>query len=273
LSNANPVIQEDYTEKFKFRSLTGLVGNISIPDKFTFPFHYTPHPLTLLASQMLQQHLTTQSEWKHNFGLDADDTLPVIGKMFGVLVVMKPDGELGYLAAFSGKLAGSNHHSFFVPPVYDGLAYDGFLNSGMLELSEYGRQLAVLDLQMDEMSRSQMDLLRERRRKRSVELQHALFDQYHFLNKSGVTKSLKDIFQHTGHKNPPAGAGECAAPKLLQYAFQHDFKPVAMAEFWWGASPKSAYWKHGSFYPSCQEKCAPILAHMLEGIVMEDQGA
>ncbi|RZJ17244.1 MAG: pseudouridylate synthase, partial [Acinetobacter sp.] len=68
------------------------------------------------------------------------------------------------------------------------------------------------------------------------------------------------------YKNPPAGAGECAAPKLLQYAFQHHFKPLALTEFWWGQSPKSATWKHKHFYAPCKEKCGPILKHMLEGI-------
>ncbi|REA57097.1 pseudouridylate synthase [Dyadobacter luteus] len=249
--------------------LHGLVTNIPIPEKFNFPFDYIPHPLSLLACKMLQSHLLSQKEWKHNFGLDADDGLPVIGKMFGVLVVMTEEGKLGYLAAFSGKLAGSNHHSFFVPPVYDGLAFDGFLNSGMMEISEYGRRIAALELLGNNSSLKEIDMVRETRRRRSVELQNNLFDQYRFLNQFGIEKSIRDIFYATGHKNPPAGAGECAAPKLLQYAFQHQLKPISMAEFWWGVSPKSAHWKHGQFYPSCQEKCAPILAHMLEGLELE----
>lgn len=261
------MIYDVYADECNLRLLHGLVTNIPIPEKFTFPFDYIPHPLSLLACKMLQSHLLSQKEWKHNFGLDADDGLPVIGKMFGVLVVMTEEGDLGYLAAFSGKLAGSNHHSFFVPPVYDGLAYDGFLNSGMLEISAYGRQ--IIDLKESGSTPEEINEIKEIRKNRSVALQNELFDQYHFLNQFGIEKSIRDIFYATGHKNPPAGAGECAAPKLLQYAFQHQLKPISMAEFWWGASPKSAHWKHGQFYPSCQEKCAPILAHMLEGLELE----
>src|SRR5690606_19855660 len=65
---------------------------------------------------------------------------------------------------------------------------------------------------------------------------------------------------------PPAGAGECAAPKLLQYAYQNQLKPLALAEFWWGAPPKSQVRKHKEFYPSCRSKCEPILGHMLQGL-------
>ena len=72
------------------------------------------------------------------------------------------------------------------------------------------------------------------------------------------------------NNNPPAGAGECAAPKLLNYAFEHQLKPIAMAEFWWGQSPKSEIRKHKQFYPACKSKCEPILlSHMLMGLEME----
>jgi len=69
---------------------------------------------------------------------------------------------------------------------------------------------------------------------------------------------------------PPAAAGECATPKLLQYAFLNGLRPVAMAEFWWGAPPKSEIRKHRQFYPACTGKCKPILEHMLEGILVDD---
>ena len=71
-------------------------------------------------------------------------------------------------------------------------------------------------------------------------------------------------------KPPPAGAGECAAPKLLQYAFQQQLTPLAMAEFWWGASPKSEMKKHQQYYPACSGKCQPILKHMLVGMQLDE---
>ena len=79
-----------------------------------------------------------------------------------------------------------------------------------------------------------------------------------------------DICAETALKPPPAGAGECAAPKLLQYAFQHHLMPLAMAEFWWGASPKSEVKKHQQYYPACTGKCQPILKHMLVGMQMDE---
>jgi tRNA pseudouridine32 synthase/23S rRNA pseudouridine746 synthase len=84
------------------------------------------------------------------------------------------------------------------------------------------------------------------------------------------TKSLVPIFEQTALKKPPAGAGECAAPKLLQYAFQHELRPVCMAEFWWGSPPNTTIRTHGNYYPACQGKCEPILGHMLKGIELDD---
>ena len=72
------------------------------------------------------------------------------------------------------------------------------------------------------------------------------------------------------HKTPPAGAGECAAPKLLQQAYLHGWKPIAMAEFWWGNSPKAEIRHHGYYYPACKGKCEPILQHMLQGLEVEE---
>ena len=102
------------------------LDTISLPEKFTFPFYYEPHPLSLLAAEQLQAHLVSQSDWEHPFYAEAGKEQAAIGKMFGVLVVQKKGGQMGYLAAFSGKLANKNHHPMFVPPVFDILEEDGF---------------------------------------------------------------------------------------------------------------------------------------------------
>lgn len=243
----------------------------ALPEKFGNPLRYTPHALALLAAERLQQHLAQQQDWEHNFGLEPGQKGAVVGKMFGVLVVRTAQGELGYLAAFSGKLAGGFHHPAFVPPIFDSLTEGSFLNSGMRELTRINQEINMLQKQATTESKTRVDALQKLRRENSVALQAMLFDQYHFLNQAGEAKSLRDIFRQRANSNPPAGAGECAAPKLLQYAFQNDMKPLAMAEFWWGLSPKSAYWKHGHFYPACREKCEPILAHMLQGIALDEE--
>lgn len=331
------------------------VNGITVPERFTFPFYYEPHPLTQIAAAELQHYLETQTELDHNFGLTADQQGLVIGKMFGVLVVQDNNGKLGYLTAFSGKLAGTNNHPKFVPPVFDMLIENSFflkeeeiLNSinqqikaiesdehysilksnfeqftaqSVLEITAFKKQLKsnkenrkkhreaqqpVLseqeythfeaDLikqslsdkweltvlsnrwkQLLEATQSEITLfensieaLKKERKEKSAALQQQLFEQYAFLNQDGKEKSLQAIFSETVFGKPPAAAGECATPKLLQYAFLNGYKPIAMAEFWWGASPKSEIRKHRQFYPACTGKCKPILSHMLEGVPMDE---
>jgi tRNA pseudouridine32 synthase/23S rRNA pseudouridine746 synthase len=329
------------------------VSDISLPHRFTFPFYYHPHELCVIAANELQQRISNQ-KWDHNFGLDQGQSGMVIGKMFGVLVVKNKDGQLGYLAGFSGKIADENHHEGFVPPVYDILKKDGFfreeeqrinaLNAeierleGDPNLQDLRSKLATfqdeiatslaqfrqdikqgkrdrkqqrdaaktrlsqeewerLDVQLakesvhhqlaykrlarsyreqwDESQKAldsmlqKIDALKDERRTRSGLLQKRLFDEYCFLNANGEWRSLLSIFHYTDQSTPPAGAGECAAPKLLQYAFLHQLEPIAMAEFWWGASPKSDVRKHRQFYPACRGKCEPILGHMLKGLEVD----
>jgi tRNA pseudouridine32 synthase/23S rRNA pseudouridine746 synthase len=123
------------------------------------------------------------------------------------------------------------------------------------------KKLAVAEYRKD------IDALKERRKNISSELQDYIFRQFKFLNQAGEVKDLLDIFTDTP---PIAGSGECAAPKLLQYAFEHQFELVTMAEFWWGLSPKSEVRKHLHYYPACRGKCRPILGHMLEGVPMDE---
>ena len=331
------------------------VNGITVPERFTFPFYYEPHPLTQIAAAELQHYLETQTELDHNFGLTADQQGLVIGKMFGVLVVQDNNGKLGYLAAFSGKLAGTNNHPKFVPPVFDMLIensfflkeeeilnsinqqikaiesdehysilksnFEQFIAQSVLEITAFKKQLKsnkenrkkhreaqqpVLseqeythfeaDLikqslsdkweltvlsnrwkQLLEATQSEITLfensieaLKKERKEKSAALQQQLFEQYAFLNQDGKEKSLQAIFSETVFGKPPAAAGECATPKLLQYAFLNGYKPIAMAEFWWGASPKSEIRKHRQFYPACTGKCKPILSHMLEGVPMDE---
>ena len=113
---------------------------------------------------------------------------------------------------------------------------------------------------------TQIENLKKERKDRSAALQNKLFDSYYFNNARSENKSLRAIFSNAVDPVPPAGAGECAAPKLFQYAFSKNYKPIAMAEFWWGASPLSEIRKHQQFYPACRGKCEPILNHMLTGL-------
>lgn len=321
-----------------FHSFQTSIAGIELPRLFTYPFHYTPHPLCVMAAGEVQAYINKQTRWKEE--LDK-------GKMFGVLIVRTSSGQTGYLAAFSGNLCGSNSHSFFVPPVYDLLKPDGFFKieeeqisainhqigqlqncdrylelqqkmeretvssqqalsearkvlkaakekreqrrlhrpneneqAAMIRESQYQKaefkrlerywkeQISEIKTEMESFS-SRIEALKAERRNRSAALQQKLFQQFNFLNAKGETKNLCAIFEETVQKTPPAGAGECAAPKLLQYAYLSGLSPIAMAEFWWGESPKTEIRHHGYYYPSCRGKCEPILRHMLQGLDVE----
>ena len=108
--------------------------------------------------------------------------------------------------------------------------------------------------------------LQRKRKQMSDELQRWLFSAYRMLNAKGEERDLIDIFCEYTHAMPPAGAGDCCAPKLLQYAYLHHLRPVCMAEFWWGESPASEIRHHLHYYPACRSKCLPILTHMLKGL-------
>lgn len=133
----------------------------------------------------------------------------------------------------------------------------------------YKEILVPFEMQLGDVL-ERIEMLKRKRKEMSAALQEQIFKNFTFLNAKGEEKSLLGIFRDYYNDDPdvlpPGGAGECAAPKLLQYAFEHGFKPVSMAEFWWGDSPKGEIRRHGEFYPSCKGKCAPILGFMLQGL-------
>ena len=256
-------------------------AEVPIPQLFTYPFHYTPHPLCVAAAQEIQAYLATRTDWHEELQR---------GKMFGVLVVQDAQGQTGYLAAFSGNLAGSNHHDYFVPPVYDLLNPDGYfkeeearitsLNVILNEMKDLNTQSNGNQILRSALNDKKEDLeninvettiqaLKEERKQRSIALQQWIFEQFVIQNARGEKIDLYTLFIKHAHRNPPAGSGECAAPKLLQYAYTHRLHPLAMAEFWWGDSPKGEIRRHGHYYPACRHKCEPILGFMLQGLDVE----
>ena len=234
--------------------LHSLNTDIQAPERFTYPFCYEPHPLCEMAAKEVQAYIGSHVEIRE----DADN-----GKMFGVLVV-EHAGRLAYLAAYSGLLAGRNDWSFFVPPVYDAQQPDGHFKTTEREISRISRLSSTSSLSSPASQSKAM----------SQELQTWLFHQYQLLNAHGETKDLVDIWQsyysrpklRTKFPLPPGGTGDCCAPKLLQYAYQHHLKPVCMAEFWWGSSTKEELRQHLHYYPACRGKCKPILTWMLQGL-------
>lgn len=309
-----------------------------LPEQFTCPFCYTPHPLVRLAADELMKHIAARTEWQAE--LQA-------GKMFGVLVAQNESGQLGYIAAFSGLIAGRGNHSFFVPPIFDYTQPDGHFKQtesqiselnrqieaaqNLQQLTELRRQLAETETQAEaetaarksvnqehkaerdrrrkqpltatelaELTRQsqfekaelrrlqqlwaaktdslksqistfekEIEQLKNRRRLMSEDLQQWLFEQYVVLNARGESKTIGRIFAEERGSVPPAATGECAAPKMLQYAYKHGLRPLAMGEFWWGDSPEGEIRRHGNFYPACHNRCRPLLGFMLQGLDVE----
>ena len=309
-----------------------------LPAQFTYPFRYTPHPLVRKAAHVVQQRL-------QEMGVGEEE-----GKMYGVLVVTTANAQgslpsrgdvegsaLFFLAAYSGQLAGSYDHPWFVPPIVDYLAPDSHFQreqAAIMDITRHIQQLrdseerrtwqqqvaqlrqereaavaeakrvyaeskerdpsltdsyirlrqfqkaeihrakqlhkaAIADLEArltDHNAR--IHALCEERRLRSEALQQWLFDQFRFLNARGEEKDLREIF-----KDPPSGAGECCAPKLLQTAYLLGLQPLAMGEFWFGPSQPGHWREPGAFFPACRSKCHPILGHMLQGLDVEPDPA
>ena len=329
------------------------ISSISTPHSFTFPFYYEPHELSILASKQLQNELENKQDWKHDFGLNESGQVDS-GKMFGILVVQQPDGTIGFLKGFSGKLANTPKPFGYVPHIYDLLPGNNFFEVGMQKINtitariqeiedlstfktkqveldnlincaqvdlaaermrlqnDKANRLALRKSKKETLSKLEFELLNAKlntesvqkkfylkhlnlhwneridaatletkqfyaeyeqlkiaRKQGSIDLQQQIFAHYQFLNAGGEILNLMQIFEQLGIHLPPAGAGDCAAPKLLQYAFKMNYKPLCMAEFWWGQSPKSEIKKHKNYYPACTGKCQPILGHMLQGLTVD----
>lgn len=263
----------DTSQSTCFIPFSSDISALDIPMELNNPFDYRPAELSVVAADEVKAYLQTAEDIAHNFGLGKPSDLKPHGKMFGVLVVQNAKGDLGYLMAFSGKLLGENNLDSFVPPVGQADRDEAFVNRGMTELSQIGNQITELEESLENIPCADKDYgfkvlekLMETRKAKSQKLQQQIFEAYHFSNAEGEQKTLLEIFAKSKSKRPPSGAGECSAPKLLQYAFDHQLKPIAMAEFWWGKSRKSLDKAHGHFYPACEDKCRPILTFMLQGI-------
>lgn len=201
---------------------------------FTYPFRYAPSPETVEAAKALAARIDASPRLRSTFSE---------GKMLGVLLT-----DRGVLNAFSGLAGGLSVLEDFVPPIFDYGVPDGYFRRREAEISAMPDGIA--------------------KGRESARLQDWLFDQYKVLNANGEQLSVKRIFARRGLV-PPGGTGDCAAPKLLQYAYLHGMKPLAMGEFWYGSSHSSEVREHGHFYPACFGKCGPLLSFMMEGLDVE----
>lgn len=245
-------------EQFIFNFRTEPSG-INIPEKLNNPFGTFVPEIAEQAAIEFQEFIGRISKtWEHNFQAEK-------GKMFGVLVVQKKDNTYCYIGTVSGKLPRNIVCNRFIPSPFDDSVGNYFIHKGMKALTELGHQIKNTN------SLSEINVLKERRKQKSIGLQQRLFENYHFHNLSGEQKNLLEIFKLSSHGRPPSAAGECAAPKLLQYAIEHQLKPIALTEFWWGSAVQNPQKKHAAFYPACKDRCRPILEYMLEDPTLYDK--
>ena len=261
-----------------------------------------PHPLVVEAARKLIAAIDSDPFLKYLFAE---------GKMLGVLVCGKPDSEETVtLNAFSGLAGGHSVLPGFVPPIFDTTTVPSLrrpVDRGSapvtspaapglpIPLRSIPASAVALRSECSEgpvpsetcatlgtirggtasavgpkRSEAVSEGIGPSAKQNSRELQDWLFRQYRVMNGLGEEKDIKDIFAARGLV-PPGGTGECAAPKLLDYAFRNGLKPLCMGEFWYGASPGSGEVRqHGRFYPSCTGKCGPLLSWMLQGVDVED---
>jgi len=233
---------------FSFKTDT---EKISITSKLNNPFGSKIPEIAKIAAEEFQKFITSESKkWKYNFRVRN-------GKMFGVLVIQKEDKTYGYLGTVSGDMSSATCDKF-VPSVFDISVDDYFIDRGMSKLTEMGKLIKASNNPVE------IKLLKEKRKQKSIALQQQLFENYWFLNLKGKEKNVLQIFENSSQGKPPSAAGECAAPKLLNYALKHQLKPIALAEFWWGNPLSTTDRKHREFYPACEGKCRPILEYMLD---------
>jgi tRNA pseudouridine32 synthase/23S rRNA pseudouridine746 synthase len=314
----------------------------TLPETFTDPFRYRPHPLVAHAAESVIRRIRSSAELSEIFAE---------GKMMGVLAVAYgPDhSQVGYLAGFSGLAGGQAILEGFVPPIYDLTDPKGYFKTHEAEISSLNAEIsrlssseelkglrqrmqdaneqkememaaqkarmADLKVRRDKIRSEGTDTLRDEeltrqsqfekaqlrrlkmqwedrlhsirtqidgvegriaemkrmRKEMSDHLQEWIFSQYRVHNYNGEEMSVLDIFKADGLV-PPGGTGDCAAPKLLEYAYRNGMKPLAMGEFWYGLSPDTAVRTEGNFYPSCTSKCGPLLGYMTRGldIIKED---
>lgn len=308
-------------------------ASIDLPEEFTNPFRYCPHPLVTTAAEEVIKNIQ-DSDLHASFSE---------GKMIGILIVRDPSGNIGYLCGYSGNVGGRNDLDGFVPPIYDLLNPDGNFKKGEQELNALNSHIGAIEFSPEisslkqQISRYRTDMeneigsmkleiaeakakretirkeatdpvrleeltkesqfqkaqlhrlktewkdkiqklesrllyiedeirqMKRLRAEKSEELQKWIFRQFIVKNSEGHTASISEIFESEG-LIPPGGTGECAAPKLLNYAFTHELHPLAMGEFWYGKSPETAVRTHGHFYPSCTSKCGPLMAYMTKGL-------
>ena len=306
-----------------------------------------PHPLACRAAESLQRALR---EGALAGGVDLRSLdREGLGKMFGVLVVEAPSGEVGFLSGFSGKLDGRWEVDGFAPPLFDTTGRDAFWPDCEEEWRDFERQLAQVTggneamdlrarreeqlarhtsekaalheaharnrrlrqeerlrlaaaaLEADERRRAlhmlgqqsradeveqralaarhraerevlvsaQRELdarrleLEQRRTERSRAVWQKIAESYLFPNARGEVRTLAELY---APEPPPGGAGDCAGPKLLAQAYRAGLRPLALAEFWWGAPPLTGNRHAGDYYPACRSKCGVVLPWMLQGL-------
>lgn len=183
---------------------------------------------------------------------------PARGQMFGLMLTRDPSGTSQIIKGFSGQYNGLYHVEGWVPPVFNLEAFHSLNDPEEKRIKALTAQLTTTT----DPHRQQQ--IKQERRRRSQELMKKIHNLYRLKNFKGEERPMSTFFPQD--RGMPTGAGDCCAPKLIQYAIKHHLTPLGMAEFYFGRKNKSQTRQHGQFYSSCQSNCAPILGFMLCGL-------
>lgn len=184
---------------------------------------------------------------------------PPRGKMFGILECRDSMGNSTYLYAFSGQYNGHWNVEGWVPPLIDIKTFTTLTRTADVQIKALTGKLAITSPATEEYR-----LLKRERRTLSRTLMEEILNLYTLRNFRGEQLPLCDAF--SGPHGIPTGTGDCCAPKLLQFAAQHNLRPVGLSEFFFGKATRSGSYQHGNFSLPCKEKCSPILGFMLCGL-------
>jgi hypothetical protein len=231
----------------------------------------TTHSLSkepaLDAAQQLMQVL--EKTKRIDFAQDSKNGSPILhtdflytealGKMFGVLVCEKKNGEQLTLKAFSGQYNGMWKIEGWVPPLFNANAFWQLTTPVEKQIKDFGKEMEAPNI-----TAARRSQLQELRKKRSQDLMKQIHSLYRLHNFKNQQATLFDFFPNK--QGAPTGTGDCCAPKLLNFAAIHKLKPLGLVEFYWGATNRSATRHQGHFYPACKDKCGPILGFLLCGI-------
>lgn len=185
------------------------------------------------------------------------------GLMLGCLICKKEDRTF-ILYAVSGisrqlEIEAAGGETIVVPPLADCHQIEKALYQNDRKIHELTDR--IKSLKTGQNAGAEICRLEDERTELTSQSLQNVFDLYTFTRFDGKKITLNEIIKLHKGKLPPTGTGDCCAPKLLSYAFEHEMSPVSMDEVFYGKDSPNK--NCGQSYPPCDERCGYILPSIL----------